>query len=102
LKNIYKNSYIGCCMGFRKSILAEALPFPRKIPMHDMWLGIVAELCGNVIFIDEKLIRYRWHENNFTQKKMGASEAFANSIKYRYYLFFAILKKIWKRFGNGF
>ena len=48
LKNLYKNSYIGCCMAFNRKILEKALPFPMNIPMHDSWIGLTAETCGNV------------------------------------------------------
>ena len=44
LKNIYDNTYMGCCMAFRRDLLNIALPFPKNIPMHDMWLGLLAEL----------------------------------------------------------
>ena len=35
-KNFYKNTYIGCNMAFNKKILELALPFPKKIAMHDI------------------------------------------------------------------
>ena len=30
-KNLYKNSFIGCCMAFRREILDYVLPFPEHI-----------------------------------------------------------------------
>lgn len=66
LKNIFKNSYMGCCMAFRKSILAKALPFPANIPMHDWWIGLVAEMFGTSFFCPDILVRYRRHEDNQT------------------------------------
>ena len=30
-KNLWKNSYLGCCMAFRRSVLECSLPFPPKI-----------------------------------------------------------------------
>jgi hypothetical protein len=64
LKNIYDNSYTGCCLAFTRPLLAIALPFPRRIPMHDMWLGILAELFGKVEFVPVKTICYRRHAAN--------------------------------------
>lgn len=61
LKNIYDNTYMGCCLAFSWPLLAIALPFPRHLPMHDMWLGLLAELFGTVEFVTEKTIRYRKH-----------------------------------------
>lgn len=64
LKNLIKNSYIGCCMAIRPDLLKDALPFPNDIEMHDWWLGLISELKKGSIFIDEKLIKYRRHGNN--------------------------------------
>lgn len=64
VKNLLTNSYMGCCMAFRREVLAAALPFPKHIPMHDAWLGLVAELTGSVLFIAEPLLLYRRHQAN--------------------------------------
>ena len=64
IKNIVKNSYIGCCMAFRKELKNYILPFPKDIPMHDQWIGLVAELTGISIMVNEPLICYRRHGNN--------------------------------------
>ncbi len=66
-KNIYDNTYMGCCMAFSRDLLKIALPFPKHIPMHDMWLGILAELFGEVVFVPEKTILYRKHETSITK-----------------------------------
>lgn len=63
-KNVWKNSYIGCCMAFRKELLEYALPFPTKGTLHDQWLGLLAEQMGSVTFFEEKLLHYRRHEEN--------------------------------------
>ncbi len=64
LKNIYDNTYTGCCLAFTRPLLDIALPFPHRIPMHDMWLGILAEIFGQVEFVPEKTIQYRRHGLN--------------------------------------
>lgn len=64
LKNIWKNSYIGCCMAFRRELLEYALPFPTSGTLHDQWLGLLAEQTGKVVFIEDKLLHYRRHEEN--------------------------------------
>ena len=68
-KNYVKNTWQGCSMAFRRSVLELALPFPAKIPMHDMWIGILSDLAGNVVFLPEVLISYRRHEDNRTAMK---------------------------------
>ena len=70
LKNIYKNSYIGCCMAFEANLKQYILPIPNDIEMHDQWIGILGETKGKgSLFLKEKLIKYRRHSNNVSQMK---------------------------------
>ena len=69
IKNIIKNSYIGCCMCFRSELKNKILPIPNDIEMHDQWIGIIAEKYGKSIFINDKLIKYRRHSNNASDMK---------------------------------
>lgn len=66
LKNIFKNSYIGCCMAFDKSMIKYFLPIPNDVEMHDQWLGIINEKYGHSYFEEKKLILYRRHDGNFS------------------------------------
>ena len=68
-KNFVKNTFIGCCIAFKKELKDIVLPFPQNIPMHDSWIGLLAELKGEVLFIPEKLIYYRRHGDNATVLK---------------------------------
>lgn len=47
-KNIWKNTYIGCCMAFKSEIKKDILPIPNNIEMHDQWIGIVNEMVREV------------------------------------------------------
>ena len=40
------------------------MPFPQNLPMHDQWIGLIAEKTGKVCLIDKPLILYRRHGNN--------------------------------------
>lgn len=64
IRNFYKNTWQGCNMAFRRTVLDAALPFPKRIPMHDMWIGILSEMTGRVLFVPEILSMYRRHEGN--------------------------------------
>ena len=66
IKNIIKNTYIGCCMAFKKEIVDYILPIPNTIEMHDQWIGILNEKHGKSYFLNKKLIKYRRHRNNFS------------------------------------
>jgi hypothetical protein len=61
LKNIARNTYLGCCIALRKELLTIALPVPRGVS-HDLWLGLVAEAFGRTSFVGEPLSRFRRHE----------------------------------------
>ncbi len=64
IHNIIKNSYIGCCMAFRRELLDEILPIPTEIHMHDQWIGIISDIYGKTTFLDDSLLLYRRHEDN--------------------------------------
>jgi len=70
-KNIYSNSYTGCCMAFRRIILRKILPIPNKKGIfHDAWIGILAKFYKfKVIFIATPLIVYNRHETNVSTMK---------------------------------
>ncbi len=65
-ENLKKNSFLGCSLAFNRKILKAVLPFPKKLIMHDVWIGLMAESLGKVYFLDEKLMLYRRHEGNVT------------------------------------
>ncbi len=69
LKNIYDNTYVGACLAFSRELLGFALPFPRGIPMHDMWIGLLAERVGTVEFVHTPMLVYRRHGANATSMK---------------------------------
>lgn len=92
INNLIKNSYMGCCMAFKRELLDTALPIPKNIPMHDVWLGLLAELKGNICFLDEPLILYRRHDNNTALLKSGFS--FIKKVKMRIILLICLLIRV--------
>lgn len=66
LKNITRNTYTGCCMAFRRGVLAKVLPISSRIGLfHDAWIGVLAELYGfKVIFLEIPLIDFTRHDRN--------------------------------------
>ncbi len=59
-----RNGYQGCCMSLRSCVLKKALPFPQRIPLHDIWIGNVAAFYFRLAFLPEPLLYYRRHGNN--------------------------------------
>jgi glycosyltransferase involved in cell wall biosynthesis len=95
-KNLYKNSYLGCCMAFNRKILNKALPFPKYIPMFDTWIGLIGEVFFKTYFLDKKLMIYRRHDNNVT--KVTSDYKSTNNLKIkilnRVNFFIALLNRI--------
>jgi glycosyltransferase involved in cell wall biosynthesis len=82
-KNLRHNSYLGCCMAFRKEILQLCLPFPRHIPMHDIWLGFVVELFYTSRFIPCKLVLYRRHGGNVSPTSQISEYGLFKKLSFR-------------------
>ncbi len=72
VKNVLKNSYMGCCMAFRKELKEVILPIPDEMYMHDYWIGTAGEKMGGTGLLKECLIGYRRHGNNVTEMTHGS------------------------------
>lgn len=97
-KNIYNNrnrfrhknyflsvgKHYGCALAFKKSLLQHILPFPKRLVLHDYWIGIIGEIFGNFICIDQPLTKYRIHENNTSGKAQKTNSLFYK-LSYRLY-----------------
>lgn len=88
LRNLKKNTYLGCSLAFNRKILEFVLPFPKKIAMHDIWIGMVSEMIGKTCFIPEQLFLYRRHEDNYTAAIHKADDQLSD---------FTVWYKIWYR-----
>lgn len=92
LANIVKNRFLGCSLAIRRRILPVVLPFPRRLPMHDSWLGIMNLLFGKVHFIKTPLLAYRRHEANFSPPTRSQ---IIRILTWRWNLVIAILGRVW-------
>ncbi|MGX7244033.1 glycosyltransferase family 2 protein [Enterococcus quebecensis] len=91
LHNIVKNKYIGAGMAFRSNLKAKILPIPADVPMHDMWIGLIAAYKNKSGLIPQQLTLYRRHDNNASEIKTKAS--FIQQLKWRYVLIKALVKR---------
>ena len=89
IKNLIKNSYIGCCMAFRKEMRKFILPFPKDLPMHDQWIGLVGEITGKTKILEKPLICYRRHSHNASA---DSHAGFRQMLLWRVCIFRDILK----------
>lgn len=81
---IWKNGYTGCCMAFRRNVLEASLPFPKDIPMYDIWIGNVAAYKYNVKFIPDTLIYFRRHEDTTSCNGKGSKYSIWQQMKFRW------------------
>lgn len=95
VKNLMRGTYFGSCMAFKASLLKHVLPFPEeKLIIHDLWIGLVGEIVGNVFFYDEPCILYRRHENAFSEISTNYFGSNKRSLKVRLTARFLIFKKL--------
>ncbi len=94
IKNLIKNRFTGATMAFKKELLDYAMPFPKSIPMHDIWLGLLAEYYGKVKYIDIPLLYYRKHTNNLSETGLKSSKKITEKLKTRYNLIVCFSKRI--------
>jgi len=95
VQNIVRNSYLGCCMAFKAEVLKKALPFPRPIGMHDIWLGLVAEMWHGSVFIDDNLLYYRRHGQNASTTSSASSLTLWQQLMLR-------IRLVWQLFTTIF
>lgn len=80
----------GCCMAFRKDILKNIIPLPKKCLQHDSWIGLMARYKGrNFKYIDQPLIYHRIHNRNLSELQKPNSIFF--QIYYRLRLLIQVI-----------
>lgn len=93
IHNFLHNSYSGSRMAFTRDLLNYVLPFPSRIAMHDIWIGLCAELYFNPLFISDKLILYRKHGDNVSVTGEKSPYSLRFKIQYRFYIFIQLIKR---------
>lgn len=93
IKNLMVNSYLGCCIAFKRELLNRALPMPRNTPMHDMWLGLLAELEGGTCFLKNPYLLYRRHQATASQSSGKSRYSLYKKIMIRLILLWNITSR---------
>lgn len=94
IKNIIKNSYLGCCMALSRRLLTSILKgnASPRIPMHDWYIGLIAEYLNfNVIFINEPLLLYRRHGGNVSPSGEISKNSILIKMSYRIKLIYSLI-----------
>ena len=90
--NLFRLSYIGCCMAFRADYKDVVLPIPTIYSSHDWWTGcLLGTGRTRMKAIHEPLIYHRDHENNATPKTRPA-------LPYQFQVRWIIVKNIILRY----
>lgn len=97
MKNILKNGYVGCALTYKKELNSIALPFPKGIPMHDQWIGILAEMFGRTKMTEDKLVLYRRYEDNVTA--LNSTSSFLRKAVWRIKLCYYLVRRRLSRKG---
>jgi len=92
IKNLIKNSFVGCCMAFHRKLLEKILPFPLTTSMHDQWIGLIAQRHFNVRFIPQTLVDHRRHPGNYS----STGERSKNSWNKKVISRLQLAKAIWQ------
>lgn len=95
--NLYTNSFIGCCMAFRRDLRDRILPFPAGVPWHDWYIGLVAEWIGRVERIDEITLLYRRHGGNFSPTGEKSSNTLWRKLAMRWAVLRAVMIAVARR-----
>jgi rhamnosyltransferase len=65
IKIIVNYNYIfGCTMFLNRALLSICSPIPPEAENHDYWIALHAAVFGEILYIDEKTMFYRQHNNN--------------------------------------
>ena len=74
LAGLLAQNYItGSTILINKYLANNVLPMPEGIVMHDWWVALVAAATGEIIYVDEQLVKYRQHHTNL----IGANSFFS-------------------------
>lgn len=61
---ILQNNITGCTVMINGKLKEKVSRLPENAVMHDWWLGLIASCFGEIIYIEETLIKYRQHSKN--------------------------------------
>ncbi len=95
IRNLIKNSYLGCCMAFDRKILDRSLPFPENLIAHDMWIGLIAEKYSTVRFLNKPLIQYRRHDLTATTSSKSSENSIFYKLEYRIQFLLQFLRRVY-------
>lgn len=96
LRNLWKNTFVGCCMGFRRNLLQLALPIPSSTPWHDWLIGLLACRNGKIRFVDTPYLLYRRHDGNVSTTGNASPNGMIGKLALRLKIVRALFICLWR------
>jgi len=95
-RNFIKNHCVGATMGFKSHLLKYALPFPKNIEMHDMWIFFISSFYGKAYYYNQPLIYYRRHGLNVSNTGGKTTNSLFKILEIRIVWIISLLRRIVK------
>lgn len=95
--NLWRPGYLGCATAFRRELLELALPFPADLPMHDWWLGLLADRMGGVRHLDHPWIHHVRHGSNSTSEPDASPYGLVRRLAMRWRIFLEVRRRLASR-----
>lgn len=84
--NFKVDLWLGSCMAFRREILKEVLPIPRRLAAHDLWIALYSQLHFRCGYYPRVLQLYRRHDNTVSFTGQKNTNSLYYKLSYRAYL----------------
>lgn len=88
--SIKKSPFVGCLMSIDRKVVDLALPFPKAIAMHDLWIGLLAQRNLRCGFVEEPLVEYNRHGESYIAKHRFS---LCGKLKYRMQMYRLVRKR---------
>ncbi|MDE7291266.1 MAG: glycosyltransferase [Treponemataceae bacterium] len=92
--NLKRTPFLGCCMAFSRKAFDYILPFPWKLICHDLWMGCLCAHRKSLLFLQEPLHNYRYHEDSVSLSVTANSK---NPLSFRITYRIIFLAQFYKR-----
>lgn len=89
--NFVKDLWLGSCMAFKREVLLQTLPFPKKMAAHDLWIALYSQLHFKCGYYPKVLQLYRRHDNTVSFAGSKSTNKLSYKISYRLYLAYWLL-----------
>lgn len=93
LGNFIKNSWLGCCMAFKREAFLAASPFPAKASAHDLWLCLYMQLHFKCGYLPAVLHLYRRHSKTVSFADGKSTNSLWFKLSTRAYLAWHLLAR---------